>query len=230
MPQHIRREIENLKKLILDLSAMVEENVYNSVNSIGKRDSRIAKKTIESDSEVNEMEMNIEEECLKVLALYQPVATELRFIVMLMKINADLERISDIARNIAERSLHLADKEKVDIPFNFSEMADITMWMLKKSMDAFVNQDLELAQSVTSRDDEVDEINRHMYDRVKTDVRENIANLDQLVDILCISKNLERIADHSVNIAEDIIYMISGKIVRHKLKCYSIDDGLPSNK
>ena len=230
MPQHIRREIENLKKLILDLSAMVEENLYNAVHSIGKRDSSIANKTIEADFEVNEMEIDIEEECLKVLALYQPVAADLRYIVMLMKINADLERISDLSRNIAERSLHLVNREKVEIPFDFSEMAETTMWMLKKSMDAFVNQDLELAQTVTSKDDEVDEINRRMYDVVKTDVRKNLQNLDQLVDLLCISRNIERIADHSVNIAEDVIYMIDGKIVRHKLKCSNTDDRHPSNK
>ena len=218
MPAHLNREIEKLKRMILNLSAVVEESVYNAVHSIDKRDTRLGKKSIESDTDVNKMEMDIEEECLKILALYQPVATDLRFITMLMKINSDMERINDLATNIAERGVTLSSQVKVDIPFNFVAMVEITMWMLKKSMDAFVNQDAVLARAVSDRDDEVDQINREMYDKVKTGIRENLENLDQMVHLLCVSRNLERIADHAVNIAGDIIYMIEGKIVRHNPK------------
>lgn len=218
MTLHMTREIEKLKKMILALSAVVEDSVYNAVNAIDRRDGKLAEKTVATNHEVNIMEIDVEEECLKILALHHPVATDLRYIVSIIKINSDLERISDLASNIAERAVYLSSCEKISVPFRLQEMAEITLWMLKNSIDALVNYDPELAKTVCHKDDDVDAINRDMYDKVKKGIQEEIVHLDQFVHLLCVSRHLERIADHAVSIAEDILYMIEGKIVRHTPK------------
>ncbi len=222
MSLHLKREIENLKKKILSLSAVVEESVRQAVESVEKQNEALATRVIEADPNIDYLEVEVEEECLKILALYQPVAIDLRFVVAVLKINDDLERIGDLAVNIAERAAFLATKNKPNILFEFSKMAEKAQIMLKESLDALVNMDSALAQRVCTADDEVDALNRKMYDQVKAGIRNQPENLECLIHLLSISRHLERIADLATNVAEDVIYMVEGEIVRHKTEDYKV--------
>jgi len=220
MTIHLQREIERLKKDILRLSAVVEEGFQRAVKSLEERDGYTAQLVMESDFEIDKMEVEIEEECLKILALYQPVAVDLRFIVAVLKINNDLERIGDLAVNIAERAAFLATQERINIPFDFSGMAQKAKSMLKRSLDALMKMDALLAREVCASDDEVDDMNREMYLQVQDGIRNQPEHLESLTHVLSASRHLERIADHATNIAEDVIYMIKGEIVRHRAEDY----------
>ncbi len=215
MAVHLQKEIDSLKKKILRLSAMVEENVERAVRSVEKRDAQLAAKVVDMDRAVDIMEIEVEEECLKVLALHQPVATDLRFIVAVLKINNDLERIGDLTVNIAERSLALAERPDFVFSSNFPTMMEKARAMLKSCLDALVNLDAKLALSVCAADDEVDALYREMFDKVKAGIRQAPDSVDDFLQMLTISRHLERIADHATNVAEDIIYMVEGSIIRH---------------
>ncbi len=215
MSVHLFREVEKLKKMILKLSAMVEDNLHNAMSSITKQDVKLAHKVIQTDTQINNDEIDVEEECLKILALHQPVAGDLRFIVAVLKINSDLERIGDLAVNIGERTVALFSEKTIELPFDFTEMSEITYSMLRMSLDALVTLDGKLARSVRNLDSKVDDINRQMYDQVKIKISENPKNVNLMINLLSISRYLERIADHATNIAEDVIYMIEGRIIRH---------------
>jgi phosphate transport system protein len=220
MAKHLQREIENLKKKILNLSARVEAAVHDSTEAIEERDGDLAQRVIDNDIEIDQQEVEVEEECLKILALYQPVATDLRFIIAVLKINSDLERIGDLAVNIAERAVFLATQPKPDISFDFVGMAQEAQSMLKKSLDALVNMSIELAQEVCAGDDTIDAMNRQMYLKVQNSILAHPEQIASLVHLLSVSRHLERIADHATNIAEDVIYMIEGQIVRHRTEEY----------
>ena len=166
------------------------------------------------------MEVEVEEDCLKTLALYQPVAIDLRFIVAVLKINNDLERIGDLAVNIAERSVFLAHQPGVGITLDFIDMAQKARGMLEKSLDALVNFSVDIAGEVCASDDIIDGINRQMYLKVQKAIGDNPEQIESLIHLLSISRHLERIADHATNIAEDVIYMIDGEIVRHRAEDY----------
>ncbi len=215
MAIHLQREIDKLKKKILTLSTIVEENVERAVRSVEKRDAALAKRVIEEDKAVDTMEIEVEEECLKVFALHQPVATDLRFIVAVLKINNDLERIGDLTVNIAERSLVLAEKGDFVFSSNFPTMMEKARLMLKQCLDALVNLDSKQALAVCAADDEVDALYREMFEKVKTGIIQDSGQIDCYLQMLSISRHLERIADHATNIAEDVIYMIEGSIIRH---------------
>ena len=221
MSRHLEREIESLKKKILSLCAMVEEAVWHAVKSIELKESALAQSVISGDIKIDHMEVEVEEECLKLLALHQPVAVDLRFIVAVLKINNDLERIGDLAVNIAERSNFLATRQQINFPFDFSDMGRKVQNMLKWSLDALVNLDTGLATQVCEADDEVDDINRQMYDQVKQGIQERPEDADYLIHLLSTSRHLERIADLTTNIAEDVIYMVNGEIVRHRSEDYT---------
>jgi len=213
--KHFSRELEKIKKLILSLGAMVEEQVRMATQAVETHDAELAKKIIKSDYAVDEMEVEIEEECLKVLALHQPVAVDLRFLIAVIKINNDLERIGDQAVNIAERVNLIAKRGLSDFFFDYSSMGEKVQDMLKSSLDALVNMDYDLAFSVVKRDDEVDLINKDAYDRIKQAMRDHPGKLGELINLLLISRHLERLADHATNIAEEVIYLIEGEIIRH---------------
>jgi len=210
------REVGKLKKHILSLSAMVEDRVQRAVESFSTRDDKLAACIIDEDNDVDQMEVDIEEECLKLLALYQPVAIDLRFVIAVLKINNDLERIGDEAVNIAERALYLAQHEPVGIHFDFTEMTAKTQVMLRHSLDSLVSLDPALAREVGASDDEVDDLNRLIYLQVQQAMSQHPEKVEQLIHYLSISRHLERIADYATNIAEDVVYMIEGEIVRHK--------------
>ena len=220
MPMHLKREIEALKRRLLGLCALLEEAVRQAVRSVENRDGELARRVIEGDTAIDRVEVEVEEECLKILALHQPVAGDLRFIVICLKINNDLERMGDLAVNIAERAEFLASEPPVNVPFDFPTMAEKAQAMVKNSLDALVNLDAALAREVCKADDEVDAINREMYGQIKKAIREQPECLDQLIHLLGIARHLERIADLATNIAEDIIYMVEGEIVRHYAENY----------
>jgi phosphate transport system protein len=220
MTAHMANEIQKLKSKLLFLCSLVEQSLWKAVKSLRQRDGQLAKEVIDEDVVIDQNEVDVEEECLKILALHQPVAIDLRFIVTALKINDDLERIGDLSVNIAERSEFLARHDPVPTPFDFDTMARITQQMLRDSLDALVNTDCSLALKVLKDDDQVDAINKEMYDLVKQAILDHSEYIESLIHLLSVSRHLERIADHAVNIAEDVIYMVEGRIIRHKTEEY----------
>lgn len=217
MSIHFLREIENLKKKILAVSSVVEESIARSIAAVIKHDATLARQVAEGDDEINEMEVDVEEECLKILALYQPVAVDLRFVVAVLKINNDLERMGDHAVNIADRAAYLATFPKLDVPPELDEMARRTQTMVKHSLDALVESDTELARQVCAADQEIDQYNRKMHVLIQDQMRNNPDEIDRLLHLLSVSRQLERIADLATNVAEDVIYTVEGTIVRHRV-------------
>ncbi len=215
MPVHLQKELERLKKRILSLGAMVEERVRMAAKALEQRDSVIAEQIIATDYEIDELEVEVEEECLKILALHQPVAVDLRFLTAVVKINKDLERIGDEAVNIADCVAVISSKIPLDVALGFGPMAEKAQAMFKKSLDALVNLDLDEAFLVLTLDDEVDQIYRSISLQVKDLIRQTPDRVEYLINLLLISRYLERIADHATNIAEEVVYMIEGEIVRH---------------
>lgn len=216
MKRHLQRELESLKKQILSLGAMVEERVRMAIQAFENRNGELALQIIISDQEIDEAEVEVEEECLKILALHQPVAVDLRFISAVIKINNDLERVGDEAVNIAERVDNIARRAPVKVPFEYGTMAEKTETMLHNSLDALVNLDADLAYKVCLSDDEVDGINRDIYDTIKEVIKAHPDRVGYLINLLFIARHLERIADHATNIAEEVIYMVEGEIPRHR--------------
>ncbi len=218
MSHQLQHEIIKIKKSILTLGAVVEDRVQKAVRSIEDRDADLARAVIDGDPEIDRMEVDLEEECLKILALHQPVAIDLRFIVSVIKINSELERIGDLAVSISERSLFLATQKSVDVPFDFTDMSENVKRMLKTSLDALVNMDAAAASRVIGEDDAIDTINRGMYQTIQQAIRKRPERVECLLHLWSVSRHLERIADHATNIAEDVIYMVQGNIVRHQDK------------
>ena len=216
MSRHLQKEIELLKKKLLQLGGRVENAVRDSIVSLDKRDIQLAVRVIDEDVQVDDMEVEIEEDCLKILALHQPVAIDLRFIVAVLKINSDLERIGDLAVNIAGRSADLSGKHEIAIDFDFVLMSEMVQQMLKSSLDSLVNMSFELARKVRESDDRVDSMNEKAFEVVQERIRGCPQQMENLIHFLSISRHLERIADHATNIAEDVIYMTEGEIVRHR--------------
>ena len=221
MTAHLRREIDNLKKKILFMGAEVEDSVRKAVDALIRRDTQLAEAVLNSDEEMDQLEVEIEEECLKILALHQPVAVDLRYVVAVLKINSDLERIGDMAVNIAERATYLSTHPPIDLPLDFKGMAEKAQLMLKESLDALVESDTHLARQVRASDDEVDQIHAHMYKLIEDYLRGHPDRIAQAMHLLSASRHLERVADGATNIAEDVIYMVEGEIVRHQPEVFS---------
>jgi len=215
MTKHFRKELENIKKRILTLGSMVEDLVHTSVQAVDRVDADLADRIIKWDREINETEVDIEEECLKVLALHQPVAVDLRFIIAVIKINNELERIGDQAVNIAQRVQVIAKRPKPPFWFDYSEMGEKAQKMLRMSLDALVNLDVDLAYKVITLDDEVDQIKSEAYDKIKQAIQDLPERVGYYINLLLISRHLERLADHATNIAEEVIYLVEGEIFRH---------------
>jgi phosphate transport system protein len=217
MPYHLQRQIDKLKRQLLSLGALVEEGVQSAIAAVLTRNAALAQRVIDGDEKIDRAEIELEEECLHCLALDQPVAQDLRFVVACLKINGELERIGDLAVNLAEQARFLAGQKQVKtIPFDLKGMGERVERMLRKSLDAFVNLDPDEAQAVRDLDDEVDAIHRGMYDKVEEAIRNDTGELEQMIHFLNISRQLERIADHATNVAKDVLYMAKGEIVRHR--------------
>ncbi|UCD36202.1 MAG: phosphate signaling complex protein PhoU [Nitrospiraceae bacterium] len=210
-----RQELEKIKDMLIKMAALVEKAIHDSVNSLVERDDELAKKVIEGDLTINTYDVGIEEDCIRALARTQPMAIDLRFITTAMKITTDLERIGDNAVNICERALELnrepALKPYIDIP----RMKNIAGGMVRDAINAFVNQDRKLATDVIMRDDEVDDLNESVHKELTFIISQDPSTASRAIKITYISKYLERIADHATNIAEMVVYMVEGKVIRH---------------
>jgi len=216
MPHHIERQIEQLKDRILRVGTLVEEAISKSITALINRDVHIAQRVMASDEEIDRMEVEVEEECLKILALYQPVAADLRFVVAVLKINNDLERMGDLAKNIAKRVAQLTAGEPCDLPPEIRTMAMQAQDMVKECLDAVVKGDPLLARQVREEDDAVDEARQKIRRRIIQGIKQDPERVETLLRINSVSKHIERIADMATNIAEDVIYMVQGDIVRHR--------------
>ena len=214
-----KRYEEQLKKLreeILYMGGLVEDQIQKAVKSLVDRDSEMAPVIIERDREVNRLDVEIDDLCIKLLALHQPAGRDLRFITTGLKITTDLERIGDMAVNICERALELNQEPQLKPYIDIPRMARISQRMIRESLDAFVREDTELALKVCKDDDEVDQLNAQIFRETLTFMLENAQTISRATKISSVSKYLERIADHATNIAEDVIYLVDGEIARHK--------------
>jgi len=218
MTSHLHRDMEKLEKNLLYVAAQVEEAVRRAMASLFEGHLELAEKVIEGDIEIDRREVEVEEDCLKILALHQPVATDLRFITACLKINNDLERIGDLACNIAKRARRLSIEGLGTVPVLFHDMTESVTGMLRDAIDAFVKSDLERATSVLGRDDHVDSLNKRVIHGLMPDLRGDEVHSARALAYGNVSKHLERIADHATNIAEDVVYMVSGDIIRHRGK------------
>jgi len=212
---HFQKELEALKENLLKMAAVVEEAIRNSVQSLVKRDSDLARKAFEVEDRINKMELAIDDMCLKLLALRQPMATDLRFITSAMKITTDLERMGDQAVNISERALSLNQEPQIKPYIDIPRMAEIAQSMVKDVLDAFVNRDPKLARSVCARDDVVDGLNDQVVRELLTYMVSDPKTIARSVHLMIVARCLERIADHATNIAEDVIFMVDALVIKH---------------
>jgi len=216
MTKHIERQVGQLKERILRVGTLVEEAISKSITALINRDAPLAQRVLANDEEIDRMEVEVEEECLKILALYQPVAADLRFVVAVLKINNDLERMGDLAKNIAKRVGQLATGAPCQLPPEIRTMAMQTQDMVKQCLDAVVNGDPALARQVRVEDDAVDAARQKIRRRVLQGIKDCPDDVENLLRINSVSKHIERIADMATNIAEDVVYMVEGDIVRHR--------------
>jgi phosphate transport system protein len=216
MAVHLQNEIEKLKKKIVLYGGMIEKNLEDAMRSIQAKDAELARRVLASDDLADQWEVDTEEECLKILALHQPVAVDLRFIIAVLKINNDLERIGDEAVNIAERSLRVSPLTLPGQAVDFAPLCARVQQALRECLDSLVRLDAPLAHKVRNSDDAIDEMVHTLFTRLKEEIKRYPEQVDQLVEYLRVCRHLERIADHATNIAEDVIYMIEGSIVRHR--------------
>ena len=212
---HFEEELQALKNRLLNMGALVEERVHQATFALIERRPDAIDRVIAGDQDVNDLQIEIDDRCLKLLALQQPMASDLRLITAAMKINADLERIGDQAVNIAENAqrilTHPPLKPLIDLP----RMAEIAQRMTRDSLDAFVRRDPELARNILARDDEVDQLKDQVFRVLLTYMMADPATIERALGLILISRNLERIADHATNIAEDVIFVVEAKDVRH---------------
>ncbi len=211
----LEEEINNLKRLLLEMAVSVEEMIGKSIKALSERNVILAESVIKSDDRVNKMEIEIDNLCIKILALYHPEAEDLRTVTMVMKINNDLERIGDHAVNIAERAIYLADKPSVKPLIDIPRMAEKAMEMLRESLDSFVNKNAELAVEVRKKDDEVDSLNNQVLRELVTYMIADPSIIDRALRLILISRDLERVADLATNIAEDVFYIARGRVLKH---------------
>jgi phosphate transport system protein len=218
MERHFDEELKELKGKILKMSSLVEKAIHLSIKSLVERKNELAEQVIKSEDEINMLEIEIDEFSLKLLALHQPQAGNLRFITSIMKINNDLERMGDLAVNIAEQTIELLKspilKPLIDIP----RMAEIAQGMVKDSLDAFVNRDSKLAKGVCERDDKVDNLNDQIFRELLTYMLQDPRTIERAIGLILVGRNLERIADHTTNICEDVIYIVDGRTIKHHIE------------
>jgi phosphate transport system protein len=216
MKRHFEEVEEELKQRLLHMGSLAEEMIHLAMQALTERDETPLKRLLENESRVNQLHIEIDDRCLKLIALHQPTAADLRFIMAAIKINSDLERVADQAVNISENTRFLLEqpqlkKKLLDIP----RMAEVAAGMLKDSLDAFVKRNVELAQDVVKRDDEEDKLKSAAFHELMQIMQADASTIQRGLCLILISRNLERIGDHSTNIAEDVIFMVQGKDIRH---------------
>jgi phosphate transport system protein len=215
METHFQKELQELKADLLKMAALVEEAISTAVQSLVKRDSDLGKKTFEGENQINKMEIDIEDRCLKLLALMHPMAADLRFVTSAMKIITDLERMGDQAVNIVERAVSLNQEPQLKPYLDIPKMAEIAQSMVKDVLDAFVNQDSRLARSVCERDDLVDGLNDQVFRELLTFMMSDSQTITRAIHLMIVCRCLERIADHATNIAEDVIFLVDARVIKH---------------
>ena len=220
MSKHLQNDLEKLKKNILAIGGLVEEAVENATQAFFTRDIELAKKVIEQDRDVDQQEVDVEEECLKILALYQPVAEDLRFIASTIKVNGDLERMGDYCVKIAKRTLSLSKEVPIDTPPQIQTMIQLAKSMVRESLNAFARKDASQSRELCVRDDEVDLLMKETIRLLRKNMQEEPKYIDQLLDLITVTQGVERIADLATNIAQDVVYMVEGEIIRHKQDQY----------
>ncbi|MBI2870658.1 MAG: phosphate signaling complex protein PhoU [Candidatus Omnitrophica bacterium] len=218
MRERIEAELKGLRQDLLTMAGLAEEAIGKAVKSLVARDPKLAEGVIQADKSIDQLEIAIDERCLKLLALYQPEAVDLRFIAMAFKLNNDLERVGDLAVNIAERVLDLIKEPPLKPLVNLTRMADLAQGMFKDSLDAFVRKDAGLARQVCLRDREVDELDHQIFRALLTYMLEDSKTITRSLSLILVSRQVERVADHATNIAEDVIYLVQGKSIKHHTK------------
>ncbi len=216
MAVHLHRDLERIKKELLLLGSLVEDLTVRSIVALKERRAGLAEEVDLGDKEVDEREIRLEEECLKLLALHQPVANDLRFVVTVMKVNNDLERVGDLAGNLANRAEFLAQREPVKIPDEILAMGDRVPGMLRHSLDALIAQDTKKARQVLDEDEFVDETHKSVFRVIEDRIREHPDKVSEWIQLLSVSRYLERIADLATNIAEDVVFLVDAEVVRHR--------------
>ena len=215
MPKHWERDLDNLQRHLMAMATSVEEAIFKGIRALQERNASLAEEVIAGDSLIDQEENYVENECLKMLALHQPVAIDLRRIISALKINTDLERMADLAANIAERAVSLADLPPIAVPDKLQHMAELTSSMVRQSLDAFVMVNARQARQVILLDDGVDRYNRVIIGALIVQMQKEAELVPALMSFFSAVRQLERIADHATNIAEDVIYLIEGEIIRH---------------
>jgi phosphate transport system protein len=217
MERHFDEELKKLHKDILKMGVMTQEAIFKSTDALKNHEKPVAQEVIDADNNIDDMENAIDERCIDLIARYQPMAGDLRFITTAMKINSDLERIADLAVDISQRVVEIVDKPLLKPLIDIPRLSTIAQTMVREAIDAFVNRDVELARRVLQSDPEADKLRNRVHDELVNDyMAKDPQTVDRAVPLLLIARYLERICDHSTNIAEDVIYMVEGKIVRHQ--------------
>ena len=223
MSKHLERDLEHLEQVVLAQAAVVEGMIRTACKSLCERRTDLVWEILEKEALVNQREVTIEEECLKILALHQPVAVDLRRTATMLKINSDLERIADLAVNLSERTQALAAYPTFTISPTFETMVRIAVDMVHQALDSFVRLNVDLARTVCTSDDEVDELNRKVIHELYVIMRDNSDLVEAALHFFSATRHVERIADHATNIAEDVIYLVQGEITRHRYEEANID-------
>jgi len=215
MAKHLHRDLEQLTKDLLGLGGRVEEAINKAITALVERRLDLAEEVIMGDAAIDQRELEVEEDCLKILALHQPVAADLRFLVAVIKVNNDLERMGDLAANMASRALYLSSHEPVAAASRLGEMAARVRRMVSASLDSLVNRDAAKAKEVCALDDDVDQMNKDMFSLIQDAIRKDPETVKRGIQVLSVSRHLERLADHATNIAEDVVFMVEGEMIRH---------------
>lgn len=216
MSKILQQDLDHLKKELMSISSMVENAIHQALLAVFDRRSELAHEVIQADEIIDKKEVHFEEECLKVLALHQPVAGDLRFIIAVLKVNNDLERMGDLAANIAERAVFLSAQPPLAVTLDLPHMGERVHKMVRDSLDAITNLDKTLAWKVIAMDDEIDSANSKSFTILQDMIKKNPENTERAVQLLSVSRHLERIADLATNIAEDVVYMVEGNLIRHR--------------
>ena len=224
MSKHLQRDLDSLQRDLIALASSVEDAIQKAIQALRDRQPSLAREVMDGDDAIDDEENHVEEECLKLLALHQPVAIDLRRITVALKINSELERMADLAEDIAERALHLAQLPEIHVPAKLDRMTDLTTSMVRQSLDAFVNLDARLARKVCRLDDEVDRYNQDIIDELVKSMKADPSTIEAGLSFFSATRHLERIADHATNIAEDVVYLVEGEIIRHRPAAIALTD------
>lgn len=213
--KHFAEELDELKNRLLEMGGLVESAIYRSVLAVVEKDSEQAQQVLKNEARINQMEIENDQLTTRLLATQQPMAVDMRFLTAAIKINSDLERMGDLAVNIVERALSLMHEPVIRPAIDIPQMAKLTESMVRKSLDSFVRGDAELARTVLLSDDGVDDLRDRIYEELLNFMQKDSANVRPGVDFMFVARNLERVADHATNIAEDVLFLVQGVEVRH---------------